>query len=178
MISLISSPAAPSFDHPLQMLRACHGKILRQCDTLRKMEPYLKERGCDVQIRQAAAGILRYFDTAGQLHHRDEEEDLFPALRSCSGVDAELLDRLLGEHIVMLRAWDALRPLLEKLAQGAQVALDDTLTEKFISSYTSHIATENTELLPMASRLLSPRQIKSIGQNMSGRRGAKFQENL
>ncbi|HEX5338277.1 MAG TPA: hemerythrin domain-containing protein, partial [Gallionella sp.] len=74
MISLTSTPAAPSFDHPLGMLHACHGKILRQCDTLTKLAAHLSRNGCDEQARQAAQGILRYFDTAGQFHHQDEEE--------------------------------------------------------------------------------------------------------
>lgn len=168
---------APSFDHPLQMLRACHGKILRQCDTLEKLEERLTHKGCDEQVRQAAAGILRYFDTAGQFHHQDEEENLFPALRAVAGTDtALLLDRLLAEHVVMLAAWDALRPLLAELAEGKQIALDTSLTEKFISSYTNHIAIENTELLPIAATLLNPRQIASLGRKMSERRGAKFPE--
>jgi len=34
----------------------------------------------------AAQGILRYFDTAGQLHHQDEEQDLFPALHAAPGM--------------------------------------------------------------------------------------------
>lgn len=174
MISLLSAPAAPSFDHPLEMLRACHGKILQQCDTLKKLVQHLKDKGCDTQVQQAAAGMLRYFDTAGQFHHQDEEENLFPALRNCAGVDAALLDRLLCQHVVMLSAWDALRPLLAELAQGKHVALDNTLTERFISGYTDHIVIENTELLPMAQRLLDPQQITSIGRKMSERRGAKF----
>src|SRR5665811_554026 len=111
MISFTSSESAPSFDDPLEMLRACHGKILRQCDTLQKLAAHLTSRGCDTQVQQAAQGILRYFDTAGQFHHQDEEQDLFPALRASAGVDTALLERLLSEHIVMLSAWDALRPV-------------------------------------------------------------------
>ena len=176
MISFTSSESAPSFDDPLEMLRACHGKILRQCDTLQKLAAHLTSRGCDTQVQQAAQGILRYFDTAGQFHHQDEEQDLFPALRASAGVDTALLERLLSEHIVMLSAWDALRPVLMLLAEGKQVTLDAALTRKFVSSYTDHIATENAQLLPMAATLLSPQQLEAIGRKMSGRRGAKFPE--
>ena len=181
MISFTSSESAPSFDDPLEMLRACHGKILRQCDTLQKLAAHLDREGCaiegfDVQAQQAAQGILRYFDTAGQFHHQDEEQDLFPALRASAGVDTALLERLLSEHIVMLSAWDALRPVLMLLAEGKQVTLDAALARKFVSSYTDHIATENAQLLPMAARLLSPQQLEAIGRKMSERRGAKFPE--
>lgn len=176
MIPFIAAPAAPSFDHPLQMLRACHGKILRQCDTLQKLAAHLDSKGCDTQVQQAASGILRYFDTAGQFHHQDEEENLFPALRSLAGTDTALLDRLLAEHGVMLCAWDALRPVLAQLAEGQTVKLAASLVETFISSYTDHIAIENAELLPMAATLLNPQQLLLIGRKMSERRGAKFPE--
>src|SRR3989338_8046760 len=76
MISFASGEAAPSFDHPLEMLHVCHGKIQRQLSTLQKLVTYLPAHGCDQQVQQAAQGILRYSDTAGQFHHQDEEENL------------------------------------------------------------------------------------------------------
>jgi len=178
MISLTTAEAAPSFDHPLEMLHACHGKILKQCATLEKLAAHLPVNGCDQQVRQAAQGILRYFDTAGQFHHLDEEQDLFPALRLSAGLDQVQLDallaRLLSEHEVMLAAWDALREVLLKLAEGIVTPLPETLTANFIGSYTTHIATEEADLLPLAARLLTPQQMVQIGKSMAERRGANF----
>jgi len=178
MISVLTGATAPSFDHPLQMLRACHGKILQQCDTLQRLAAHLERKGCDQQAQQAAQGILRYFDTAGQFHHQDEEQDLFPALRAAAGADHSaleaLLERLLAEHVFMLAAWEALHPVLSKLAEGNQTTLTAGLSENFIGRYTDHIAIENAELLPLAERLLDPQQMESIGRRMAERRGAKF----
>jgi hemerythrin-like domain-containing protein len=178
MIRLDSAANAPTVDHPLEMLRACHGKILRQCDTLQKLSMHLKTHGCDEQVRQAAFGILRYFNTAGQLHHRDEEENLFPALRENAGDDRERLDallqHLLQEHVAMKSAWNELRPVLLQLAEGMNERLDDRLAARFIDSHTAHIAVENAELLPLAARLLTPEQLRQIGERMAGRRGASF----
>ncbi|HEX5364652.1 MAG TPA: hemerythrin domain-containing protein [Gallionella sp.] len=176
MISLDSAASAPTFDHPLEMLHACHGKILRQCDTLQKLAAHLAQHGCDTQARQAAQGILRYFDTAGQFHHQDEEENLFPSLRagdSAPQLDA-LLQRLLGEHVVMLAAWAELRDMLRQLAEGANVPLSDALLARFIRSYREHIALEEAELLPLAARLLNAAQTRQIGMSMAARRGASF----
>ena len=180
MITFNTTEAAPTFDHPLEMLRACHGKILRQCDTLQKLAGHLASEGCDVQAQQAAQGILRYFDTAGKLHHQDEELDLFPALKAAACLDTTrlehllkgLLEQLLAEHVIMLASWDALRPTLLQLAAGEKVKLDSAVMERFITSHTRHIATENAELLPLAARLLSIEQLEMIGRKMSERRGA------
>ena len=60
------------------MLAACHLRIEQQCSTLRRLVPHLLAHGADSQARQAAASVLRYFQTAAIDHHADEEEDLFP----------------------------------------------------------------------------------------------------
>lgn len=178
MISFASGEAAPSFDHPLEMLHACHGKIKRQLDTLQKLAAHLPTHGCDKQAQQAAQGILRYFDTAGQFHHQDEEENLFPTLLAMAVPDkAEvetLVDRLLGQHVVMFAAWSDVRAVLVKLAEGVNTPLPEALVEKLASTYSRHIHLEETELLPLSARLLSPQQIMALGKNMAERRGAKF----
>ena len=175
MIQLDSGANAPTFDDPLEMLLACHGKILRQCDTLQKLSGHLKTHGSDAQARLAAHGILRYFDTAGQFHHQDEEENLFPALRATAGAESELLDallqRLLKEHVEMLAAWDELRAVLLQIAEGMNVRLDERLAKRFIDAHTVHIAVENSELLPLAARLLTSEQLRQIGACMAARRG-------
>ena len=178
MISFAPGEAAPSFDHPLEMLHACHGKIERQLNTLQKLADHLPAHGCDQQVQQAAQGILRYFDTAGQFHHQDEEENLFPTLLALDVPNKEeietLVDRLLAQHVVMFATWGDVRAVLAKLAEGTNVPLPEALVEKLISIYARHIHFEETELLPLAARLLSPQQIMELGKSMAGRRGAKF----
>jgi len=64
--------------------------------------------------------------------------------------------------------------VLLQLADGMDTPLPETLTGKFISSYTAHIAVEEAELLPLAARRLNPQQTMRIGKSMAERRGAKF----
>jgi len=178
MISLTSGAAAPGLDNPLEILHACHGKIQRQLDTLKKLAAHLPVHGCDRQAQQAAQSILRYFDTAGQFHHQDEEENLFPALLAMTVPDQTqlkaLIGRLLAEHVVMFAAWSELRAVLVKLAAGINTPLPDALVENLTVSYTGHIDLEETELLPLAARLLSPRQLMQLGKCMAERRGANY----
>ncbi len=75
MNAWLGNASAPTFAVPLEMLRACHGRILAQCSTLLKLQQYL-----DGQARQAAQSILRHFDSAGQYRHQDEGLYLFPLL--------------------------------------------------------------------------------------------------
>lgn len=177
MIIPPSSARAPSFDDPLEMIQACHEKILHQCDTLRKLGPHLKEHGCDEAAQQAAQGILRYFDTAGLFHHQDEELDLFPELRGCTNTDQAslnvLLERLLVEHILMMSAWEELGVVLLSLADGTHASIQTGLMDRFIGSHTAHIAIEEAELLPLAARILGAKQLESLGKRMAARRTIK-----
>lgn len=175
---MLNSLTAPGFDDPLELLRACHGKILRQCETLCRLAEHLKTKGCDPEAQKAAQGILRYFSTAGRLHHQDEELDLFPALSATKGAAAQgvatLLERLLAEHLDMQASWDALQPLLGELASGQPVALPDDVVQRFIVCHTRHIALENGELLPLAAQLLNADQLGAMGRKMAARRGVEF----
>ncbi len=175
MSLLPGDPPAPSFDHPLEMLRACHGRIRAQCATLRKLHRHLPRHCCDAQARQAAQAILRYFDTAGRHHHGDEEQDLFPALLATSSDEArDLVSRLLHEHEGMEAAWQRLHPLLKEIADGNAATLGEGTVEDFIGAYERHIELENGSLLPLAARLLEPASLEVIGRNMAARRGASF----
>jgi hypothetical protein len=72
---------------------------------------------------EAAAAVMRYFDTSAVHHQADEEVDLFPALiEAMAGSDAvclrELTASLTGEHRELEQRWRALRRRLEPLACG------------------------------------------------------------
>lgn len=164
--------AAPSFDTPLEMLRACHVRMMEQCSTLQKLLLHLPVYGCDVQARQAAQAILRYFDTAGQFHHQDEEEDLFPLLLATSNNEIHILiKRLHKEHKEMDAAWQILRLRLSAIAAGQPDTLENSVVEHFSAVYTRHITLENTQLLPVAAQLLNKQQLLELGNRMAARRG-------
>ena len=175
MSDLVGGAFVPSFDNPLEMLLACHGKIQSQCATLHKLLQHLSSHGCDTQAQQAAQAILRYFDTAGQNHHDDEEQDLFPYLLATPNTEVhELIAHLLEEHKVLNVAWQQLRPLLLDIAEGRTAELDIKSVGHFIQVHNCHISLENTQLLPQAASLLDHMQLEALGRSMAARRGVVF----
>lgn len=172
MNDLLGNATAPTFDAPLEMLRACHSRIMAQCSTLTKLLQYLPEHGCDAQARQAAQAILRYFNTAGQYHHQDEEMDLFPLLLSTPSTEAhDLVMRLIGQHHDMESAWLRLHPMLQAIAEGTADKLEEKAVVNFILLYDRHIVLENAQLLPLAAELLSDQASSVLGNKMAARRG-------
>ena len=168
-------PLAPGFDEPLEMLNACHGRVLAQLDTLRRLLPHLARHGADDQARQAAGAILRYFDTAARHHHDDEEVDLIPAMRASAPptlrprVEA-VCERILAEHARMYALWAALRPQLGEVRLGVLAALDEALATELDQLYRQHIDFEESELLPLAREVLDDPQLAPIGAAMTARR--------
>lgn len=167
---------APDFSAPLELLHACHGRIEAQCATLLKLPDYIQAHGVDLQVQQAATAILRYFSTAAQRHHEDEEHALFPLVRTHAtahenGRMAVLLDNLIAQHRDMEAAWHGLQPLLEMLAKGKDSVGLVAAIGHFVSLYQAHIAHEESALLPYARSALKPEQLAALGMQMARRRG-------
>lgn len=164
------------FEVPLEMLHACHSRIHSQCSTLLRLVPHLARHGADDDARKAAAGVMRYFDTAARDHHADEEADLFPALiESMAGSDAvclrDLTSSLAAEHRVLETHWLHVRALLKGVVAGESVSIHSADVQPLVNLYKRHIEREEEELLPMAARLLSDDQIEHVGRAMRLRRG-------
>jgi hemerythrin-like domain-containing protein len=182
MSNSLLGTAAPSFDEPVEMLDACHGRIKAQLATLRRLAAWLPEYGVDQSAQEAAAAVLRYFTVAAPHHHADEEEDLFPALLLAAeaGAGAEkpqveaVLKSILADHQRMDAARELMLPILRGLSAGEELPLPANQVEAFAHLYEQHIAMETAELLPLARRLLSPEVSEQIGRSMAERRGATF----
>jgi pyridoxamine 5'-phosphate oxidase len=166
----------PDYDHPLEMLAACHDRIEERLDVLQRLIAHLAAHGCDDEARQAAANVMRYFDTAGEFHHEDEEINLFPALAARMPNDErlrELVTRLRWEHEIMRALWKSLRAELKPIADGTAADLGSELVEKFSARYRQHIELEEAELLPIAQRAFNAEEQAALGAEMAQRRGVK-----
>jgi hemerythrin-like domain-containing protein len=162
--------SAPGFDDPLALLRACHERILRQCETLSKVTERLPADGLTPDLREAAAAVHRYFTTTGRHHHEDEELDLFPLLRGDS-VLAPLLDWLQTDHRRLEQLWRKLEPYLAAPESITDPAAFAARVREFNGAYAAHIMRENQELLPRAAALLPPAILTVLGARMAARRG-------
>lgn len=178
MHSLPFPTPTAGFDSPLEILDGCHARVRRTCRLIERIAEHLEDEGIDEEVKTAAGSALRYFDIAGRDHHRDEEDDLFPALLraaepgSVAGVQS-LVDRLRADHVRLDAQWAALRPQLESVRDGHGNAVDAALAHSLTRAYEDHIAEEERVLLPLARRLLAPGALATLGASMAARRGVK-----
>ena len=163
----------PGFDEPLALLRACHKNILAHCDRLEALVLHVEAQGIDDEARKTARDIVRYFSTSARLHHRDEEEDLFPRLNRQSLRIAELIQDLKQEHTRLDQLWEVMVTELKSLPGNG--FSDDFLqaNRDFCTLSRQHVNRENMEFLPLAASSLSQLDLGEIGASMADRRGMR-----
>lgn len=168
------SQSAPSFDEPVEMLKACHERIAAQCETLEKLAAHLPLHGADTQAQQAARNIMRYFDIAAPHHHADEEQDLFPMLveagRRRRLPAIERISSLLDEHRALEAAWERLRAVLADIAGGKATPLERASVDDFVGTYRAHIALEESQIFPLAEACFDQEQLARLSAAMVARR--------
>ena len=170
---------APGFNQPLDLLSACHRRIIGFTEILQKIPHHLAQHGADLDAKQAAERVLKYFDSAGILHHDDEEKDLFPVLRAAALQQGNkaiiaLLEDLVAQHEEMIEAWQELHPHLQALARSELVVSIEKPIDRFVTLYSNHIPLEESFLLPYAERTLDVLQIKALGNAMARRRNVDY----
>jgi len=171
--SLIS--VAPGLDEPLEILSACHTRVLSQLETLDRLVRWLPEHGPDADAQKAAANVIRYFSTAAVNHHRDEEDDVFPLLieRSTTSARARirrLINWTIEDHRALEAAWATLRQSLDVIAQGGDAVLNADEVTNFSTRYLNHIDREDNELFPYAANVFTEADLKQLTEHMTARR--------
>jgi hemerythrin-like domain-containing protein len=171
---------AHNFSDPTGLLTDCHRRIemfLRSLQAVAAGGPRL-----DDEHHRALDLALRYFRESAPKHAADEEESMFPRLRSVG--DEELKNAL--EKVEALerdhREADALHRQVDELGTrwlGAEElsAADFAKFRDSVASlaeiYPQHIQVEDQVLFPAAERTLSPEQKAEIAAEMAGRRSVK-----
>ncbi|MCZ2156062.1 MAG: hemerythrin domain-containing protein [Bryobacterales bacterium] len=166
-------------EDPVGLLIACHRRIERFLKTLAMAGKLGAERDLEKQEFEAVARALVYFRSAAPKHTADEEEDLFPALRSKEPEVTSKVDGLLSDHAranvlhdrvdVLGQQW--LRD--ERLAPEELKEFRDAIAQ-LEELYTAHIKIEESEVFPRATRLLEEDELEVMGRNMAARRGVKY----
>ncbi|SFD17579.1 Hemerythrin HHE cation binding domain-containing protein [Thiohalospira halophila DSM 15071] len=164
-------PAAPGPEDPLGFWAACHRRMLENIATLERLAGHLRHTGVDDQAAAAADRVRRYFNEAAPRHHADEEEDLFPRLRSACPGDRALhaeLDDLAGGHGELDRAWATLEPALAAIAEGHEAILEPA---EYVATVRDHVAREDEVVAPRLRAALTADDLRAAGTAMAARRG-------
>ena len=164
------------FDDPLEMLLACHRRIEKQLETLKRLRAHVDSSGVDAEASSAAQSVLRYFSSSATNHHDDEEKDLFPLLeqRITDGGERTRFDalreQLERDHREVESHWARLKKPLEGIAEGLTRTLPASDVQAFVTAYARHILAEESALGEFFNRWLNDADREVLGRSMSARR--------
>lgn len=158
-----------SWNEPIEMLYACHGKVKRFCRQLTILPDYLAKNGCNQAVKNDVQQILNYFNQSAPLHHDDEEKDFFPLLVKYVPESQKDINELERQHITLHDSWTKLSEQLQALLKDERENIDVALINHFVSGYDKHIALEEP-LFELGKQHLSESELRQIGEIMSARR--------
>jgi hemerythrin-like domain-containing protein len=168
------------FDDPIGMLKDCHRRIERFLHVLVVVVDRAAGRSLTEDEKSAVLSAMSYFQQGGKRHTADEEESLFPRLRTklhaqFSAAEIERIESLEHDHRLADRlhetvdahftVWikaDRLNTEEEKKLQFA--------TRKLKELYEAHIQIEEGIVFPRASQVLDLESISAMGEEIRLRR--------
>lgn len=158
-------------DHPLDYIAADH---VRQRSVAEALRRFAESRRAD---RGALESIVGFLDLDLPMHYRDEEEDLFSAVRRRALPADDLgpiLDRLCEDHRQALPLVASIVEALLRKPVADPVTLSKPLCRTMLAyadSERRHLAIENGVVLVIARIRLTAKDLRAISRSMKARRG-------
>jgi hemerythrin-like domain-containing protein len=169
---------AHGFSDPTGLLSDCHRRIEMFMQVLEGVAKTMDSPPGE-ETRQSLAKALAYFREAAPKHTADEEQSLFPRLRTLQSPQLASAFAKLEELEADHRWSEPLHLGIERLGQEylskgrlseAQIAQFRDAVSKLSRMYLRHIAVEDNILFPAAESVLSDRDKQVIAEEMAKRR--------
>jgi hemerythrin-like domain-containing protein len=147
---------APTMTSALAVIRQEHAALAALLRSIPLLMTHTRRRGETPDFALLRAMLFYIDEFPERLHHRKEDETLFPRLRARCPELGPTLDRLEREHAHGERAIrDLERALLafEVLGESRREAFERTLQD-YVEFYLRHMALEESEVLPAAQAAL------------------------
>jgi iron-sulfur cluster repair protein YtfE (RIC family) len=164
------------FDDPIGMLIDCHRRIEQFLQILCVVVNRAQSRALTDEEAKAVQSALHYFRVGGQRHTADEEESLFPRLRTESAAgNVEELRELESDHRHANDLHQAVDAFYTAWIADGFLSPEDgqrlrSGTEQLKHLYEEHIQVEEQIVFPRAAAILGSRTIAEIGQEFHDRR--------
>jgi hemerythrin-like domain-containing protein len=171
------------YANPLGMLSDCHRRIEKFLDLLLTVTKQVQGQQLKDEYRTAFATALRYFREGAPKHTCDEEDSLFPRLHQAADAQAQQvlsqLENLQQDHTVAEAGHRTVDALGSRWLTDGSLTIEDAkalteVLELLHTLYQRHIIIEDTEIFPLAGRILKLTDIRALAQEMAARRGLRL----
>ena len=176
MLNQITSrrPANQAADDALELLMGCHERIRHFTATAAKLAH--AQSALSSEIRQAAAGVYRYYSVSLPLHEADEEDTLRPRLDAVA--DARVRHALAAmhdQHLAIDELIGRLLPLVQ-LVERDPMALQEAggemgaITKALDEVFGAHLQLEEEVIFPVIREALTEQARGEMLMEMKARR--------
>lgn len=158
---------AIDFSNGLQVIQDYHQDFLDRGERLLTLANDIKRQGMTEDLANQCMDMYCHYSHANHLHHKDEEEALFPILIDQSSLITGMIERLMLDHEEIEKSWGQLAEMLSKPEEIKNHDYFIHLTTEFEKIQKSHLTREDKDFSPQIKKILSAQQIKQVGQKMS-----------
>ncbi len=157
---------ATDFSNGLFVIKAYHEDFLKRGEALLRLVDKISTQGVDEDLAYQCMSAYWHYNIANHLHHRDEEEGVFPMMLGQSALTDGMIERLLLDHAEIEKSW---ANLAEFLSQPDKIENTDYLrhlAEEFERLQRAHINREDEDFAPRVKALLTASQLQQLGDKL------------
>ncbi|AMO24782.1 hemerythrin domain-containing protein [Ramlibacter solisilvae] len=162
---------------PIEGFSDCHAGILSGLRDFAELPPL---QDAAQRARSIARRTLALLDHAVQVHHAEEEQELFTAVLRSARPGAEhervqaLVRQLTDEHREIEALWRKLRPEVSHAAAGKASQLREDAVKLLAEVYGMHAELEERDFLPLARDILgrNGNHMAALGMSLHMRHAA------
>ncbi|KAF3977930.1 MAG: hemerythrin domain-containing protein [Methylococcales symbiont of Iophon sp. n. MRB-2018] len=165
-MEFIFTDPATDFSSCLKVIKSYHEDFIARGVRLLVLAREVKQHGMSENLANQCMDMYCHYSHANHLHHKDEEQALFPVLIDQSTLVIGMIERLMMDHEEIETSWDLLADKLNNpqnisdLDQFLKLAID------FENIQREHLTREDEDFSPRVREILSVEDIKQIGQKM------------
>ncbi len=161
---------ATDFSSGLQVISDYHQDFLARGIQLIELAKDIQKEGMNEALANQCMDMYCHYSHATHLHHKDEEEALFPTLVDQSSLIIGMMERLIMDHEEIEESWAKLSTRLSNPKQITNFDHFLHLTVEFEKILRDHLMREDEDFAPLIKKTLSTEKMKQVGKKMANLR--------
>ncbi len=157
---------ATDFSNGLLVIKAYHQDFLKRGEGLLQLLQNIQQQGINEALAYQCVEAYWHYNVANHLHHRDEEEGVFPMMLGKSMLTDGMMERLLLDHEEIEKAWVKLSNFLAKPDQIENSDYVLHLAEEFERLQREHLNREDEDFAPRVKEFLTEAQLQTLGDTL------------
>ncbi len=158
---------ATDFSDGLLVIKSYHVDFLERGIQFVALATRIQQEGMNEVLANQCMAMYCHYVHATHLHHKDEEEALFPLLVNQSSLVIGMIERLMMDHEEIEEAWAL---LAKQLTHPETLTNFDYLlhqTIEFEKILREHLTREDEDFSPIIQTILTAEQRKQAGKKMA-----------